>query len=197
MDPDIRRNNIIWITLYSVAGIALLSFFAYYIKSQNDRERMFEEGCKRSEGKLFAPSFSKVSVYKNERFFEEFDNLITVCLIGDMWAPKDEARYWKAVDKGMFFFSVPVNTKVRFSNSLREDYSRIKVTVLEGRHKGRSGWIRSNEYGCEDWGALQDISADSSEQLMQSLITRKFCRFCGVNVSHKSDVHSKETGLKF
>ena len=195
-NTTIRHSYVILKTLYTLGLVAVFSVIAYFIKSQNDEARLFEEGCKQSEGKLFAPGFRSVSLYKHEQFFEEFENLIEVCIIGDMWAPKDEARYWKAVDKGIFFFSVPVDTKVRFSSSLRQDDSRIKVTVLEGPYKGRSGWIKSDEYGCENWYGSRDVSADSKEKFKQSLISRKLCRYCGVNVSHGAVVHLKESGLK-
>jgi hypothetical protein len=42
--------------------------------------------------------------------------------------------------------------------------------IIEGPHKGKSGWIEPRAYGCDDWNSWQDSNFETKEAMLEDSV---------------------------
>lgn len=110
-------------------------------KSASKIKQSDTTGCTERVGVLRSGS-PYVPVFKTEKFLDEYSHLV---------AKEDQLGFVTMCREGKVYMDVKKDTPVRFlSGSGLFGSSEVEVRILEGTHRGASGWVFSEWYQCKD-----------------------------------------------
>jgi hypothetical protein len=167
----IRKSDLIWMSIYAVIGIAFVVGGIYTTIKDDESERLRSEGCQKAKGRLVSNGFRNVSIFREEHLIDEYRRQFVNAAVGGLIPEADQNAFRKQLGLGRIYFAVPTNTPVRLLERSTQGNPKVEVMIIEGPHKGKSGWIEPFQYGCDDWNSRQDSTFESMEAMLEGSVT--------------------------
>ncbi len=157
-------------SIYAVIGIAFVVGGIYTTIKDDESKRLRSEGCQKAKGKLVSNGFRNVSIFREEHLIDEYRRRVVNAAVGGLIPEVDQNAFRKQLGLGRIYFAVPTNTPVKLLRRSNQGITKVEVMIIEGPHKGKSGWVEPREYGCDDWISRQDSSFETKEAMLEDSV---------------------------